>query len=427
MMQETTNTPVGTYIISSPSNNPADLTLSIIISENPREICHYFIDVIETNGITNYSIGTDDQAQQRFFRSLKDLVRYYSDYKDPVLNCKLTVPGLGVFSGLNPENDRRVASPVQNIAADENNTAENIVRFHFLMKFRLILELYSAHLPKFGIRTSNRDWKLWNCKSCKILSKFRFNFQVYEGKLNNTKVAIKVPKAGILPNELIVREITALLACRHKNIVRMFGAYTFDTACVLVFEFMSGGSLQNYLKDQRKAGLVPNTLVLMHIAFQIAEGMIYIENHNMVHRDLATRNILLGEKIDGIPIAKISDFGLARQLNDGGVYQMASDLALPARWYAPETFQTYEFTIQNDVWSFGVLLFEMFTFGNTPPKVRHNERLRKPQHCCEYIYNDIMMSCWKQEPALRPSFSFLRDTILGYLTDFFGPDVQVHL
>ncbi|PAV87516.1 hypothetical protein WR25_07189 isoform B [Diploscapter pachys] len=399
MMQETTNTPVGTYIISSPSNNPADLTLSIIISENPREICHYFIDVIETNGITNYSIGTDDQAQQRFFRSLKDLVRYYSDYKDPVLNCKLTVPGLGVFSGLNPENDRRVASPVQNIAADENNTAENI---NCIPPTSLNLE-YGRQIETGNYGT------------------------VYEGKLNNTKVAIKVPKAGILPNELIVREITALLACRHKNIVRMFGAYTFDTACVLVFEFMSGGSLQNYLKDQRKAGLVPNTLVLMHIAFQIAEGMIYIENHNMVHRDLATRNILLGEKIDGIPIAKISDFGLARQLNDGGVYQMASDLALPARWYAPETFQTYEFTIQNDVWSFGVLLFEMFTFGNTPPKVRHNERLRKPQHCCEYIYNDIMMSCWKQEPALRPSFSFLRDTILGYLTDFFGPDVQVHL
>lgn len=150
------------------------------------------------------------------------------------------------------------------------------------------------------------------------------------------------------------------------------------------------------------------------------EGMNYLESQHYVHRDLAARNILLASKHQ----AKISDFGLSRALSaENNYYQATQGGKWPIKWYAPESFNYGIFSHASDVWSFGVTLWEMFSYGLAPygemkgvdaiKLIEIGERLARPEKCPEHVFG-MMESCWNYSPKDRPTFR--------YLTQFFASD-----
>lgn len=163
--------------------------------------------------------------------------------------------------------------------------------------------------------------------------------------------------------------------------------------------------------------------------------MAFLEQNKIVHRDLAARNVLV--KSDNVfnATCKIADFGLAQATNPYGYYEYSRRRYLPLKWYAPECIENNKFSSKSDVWSYGVTLFEMFTFGDSPNLVndesvmkvgegilrllKNGVRLPRPTFCPQHVYEHLMMPCWKEVSRYRPSFeeilqqfpSFLREAV----------------
>ncbi|XP_078379589.1 uncharacterized protein LOC144662599 isoform X2 [Oculina patagonica] len=147
---------------------------------------------------------------------------------------------------------------------------------------------------------------------------------------------------------------------------------------------------------------------LLSFAWQIARGMNFLTSNGFVHRDLAARNVLLGED----KVVKITDFGLMRQTHEN-VYKLKKGKKLPVKWMAPEALYNSEYTTKSDVWSFGILLWELSTMGGNPyPGINNKElhnllktgyRMEKPDTCSDKLYQ-LVLDCWKDEPSERPTF-----------------------
>ncbi|CRK93974.1 CLUMA_CG007500, isoform A [Clunio marinus] len=208
------------------------------------------------------------------------------------------------------------------------------------------------------------------------------------------------------------REASMMKTLSHENIVKIYN-YREDPL-LIIMEYMNCGSLLQYLSINRPDLKVEN---LLNFAANIAKGMIYLEQKEIVHRDLAARNVLVANE----NCVKIADFGLAQFTDSKGYYVYSTNArALPLKWYAPETFEQ-KFSHKSDVWSYGVTLFEMFTFGESPnldgnPDLNADQilellnrgvRLECPRFCPSNVYNEMMYKCWNLSPKLRPSFTEL--------------------
>ncbi|KAH7978742.1 hypothetical protein HPB49_006574 [Dermacentor silvarum] len=205
----------------------------------------------------------------------------------------------------------------------------------------------------------------------------------------------------------------------------------------VIVEYAAHGNLRDFLRTHRPssgyeqaigADLKPKTLThkdLVSFAYQVARGMEYLASKKCIHRDLAARNVLVVEN----NVMKIADFGLARDLHNIDYYKKKSDGRLPVKWMAPEALFDRVYTTQSDVWSYGILLWEIMTLGGTPyPSVpieklfqllRDGHRMEKPQGCSLEVYV-IMRECWNQSPYQRPTFTELvedLDRILTFATD----------
>ncbi|XP_026747230.1 vascular endothelial growth factor receptor 1 isoform X3 [Trichoplusia ni] len=181
----------------------------------------------------------------------------------------------------------------------------------------------------------------------------------------------------------------------------------------------------NYESDYSFDGRNPRPLTsrdLLVWAFQIARGMEYLASRKVLHGDLAARNVLLAED----NIVKICDFGLARSIYKNDEYQKKENSLLPVKWLAIECMTDRIFSTQSDVWSFGIVLWELFSLAKTPyPNVgpasllqwlSEGNRLAKPMYADGRLY-DVMMRCWEQKPTSRPTFSQLQEMIGGFLED----------
>lgn len=243
---------------------------------------------------------------------------------------------------------------------------------------------------------------------------------VFEGTWETTKVALKRLVEGTNTLEF-EREASLLGSLRHPNVVNFLGLYT-DTVNrqqYIVTEFMAGGGLDSVLHSK---GRSMTTLDKLAISQQIANGCVYLAGRGIVHRDLASRNILF----DGGSVAKVGDLGMSRVVGDPGatasakaknktdVYQPVGNTMLPVRWCSPESLQSLVFSSASDVWSFGVVIWEIFSNGDVPygsgrniegvcTAIIQGEKLGQPRGCPERTYR-LMLWCWNNNPAQRPTF-----------------------
>ncbi|KZV33176.1 putative serine/threonine-protein kinase drkC, partial [Dorcoceras hygrometricum] len=244
------------------------------------------------------------------------------------------------------------------------------------------------------------------------------NRDLYKGSFRSQDVAIKVFKTEFINGDMqreFAQEVYILRKVRHKNVVQFIGACTRPPLLCIVTEFMSGGSVYDFLHKQKGVLKLP---ALLKIAIDVSKGMSYLHHNNIIHRDLKAANLLMDEN----DVVKIADFGIARVQLQSGVMTAETGTY---RWMAPEVIGHKPYNHKADVFSFGIVLWELLTgklpYANLTPLqaavgvVQKGLRPAIPRHTHSLVV-ELLERCWQQEPSLRPEFSELVD-ILQFMSE----------
>ncbi|KAG5624734.1 hypothetical protein H5410_009952 [Solanum commersonii] len=236
---------------------------------------------------------------------------------------------------------------------------------------------------------------------------------LYKGTYCSQEVAIKILKSERLNAELqteFAQEVYIMRKVRHKNVVQFIGACTRPPNLCIVTEYMSGGSVYDYLHKQRGSFKLPT---LLKVAIDVSKGMNYLHQNNIIHRDLKAANLLMDEN----EVVKVADFGVARVKAQTGVMTAETGTY---RWMAPEVIEHKPYDHKADVFSFGVVLWELLT-GKIPYEyltplqaaigvVQKGLRPTIPKHTPLKLA-ELLETCWQQDPTSRPDFSAIVDIL----------------
>ena len=353
----------GSFLIRESETTPGDFSLSIRDTEKVR---HYRVRKLDNGG---YFV-----TRRVTFETIPDLVEYYSRQSDGLcvtLKSACLVAELPQTAGLSRE---------ANEAWEIDRSSVRLVK-------------------KLGAGQFGEVWQgIWN---------------------NTTPVAVKTLKPGTMGVSEFLEEAALMKKLRHQKLIQLYAVCTREEPIYIITELMKHGSLLEYLRSDGRSLKLPQ---LIDMGAQVAAGMAYLEEQNYIHRDLAARNILVSENL----ICKVADFGLARVI-DEDIYEAHTGAKFPIKWTAPEAAMYNRFTIKSDVWSFGILLYELITYGRFPYPGMNNAqvlealqagyRMPCPMGCPEPLY-EIMRECWRDDAASRPTF----ETLQWRLEEFFTAD-----
>uniref|UniRef100_A0A669DWY9 non-specific protein-tyrosine kinase n=1 Tax=Oreochromis niloticus TaxID=8128 RepID=A0A669DWY9_ORENI len=224
---------------------------------------------------------------------------------------------------------------------------------------------------------------------------------VLEGSWRDRKVAVKMVREECMSDEEFKEEARIMMRLSHSKLVQLYGVCTQHSPICLVFEYMDNGCLTDYLRE-RKGSLSQD--ILLGMCLDVSEGMAYLEMSNFIHRDLAARNCLVSKNNE----VKVSDFGMTRFVLDDQ-YTSSQCSKFPVKWSAPEVIRYCKFSTKSDVWSFGVLMWEVYNEGRLPYENRTNAevvdslnaglRLLKPRLAPDSVHL-LMEWCWKEVRTL---------------------------
>ncbi|XP_067338052.1 ephrin type-A receptor 7 isoform X2 [Channa argus] len=232
----------------------------------------------------------------------------------------------------------------------------------------------------------------------------------------DVSVAIKTLKVGYTEKQRrdFLCEASIMGQFDHPNVVRLEGVVTRGKPVMIVIEYMENGSLDAFLRKHDGQFTV---IQLVGMLRGIAAGMRYLSDMGYVHRDLAARNILVNSNL----VCKVSDFGLSRVIDDDPeAFYTTTGGKIPVRWTAPEAIQYRKFTSASDVWSYGIVMWEVMSYGERPywdmsnqdviKAIEEGYRLPAPMDCPPGLHQ-LMLDCWQKDRAERPKF----DQIVGIL------------
>lgn len=245
-----------------------------------------------------------------------------------------------------------------------------------------------------------------------------------EGKGEVQQVAVKTlhnnSRGGEADGQAFLEEALIMKDFHHMNVLPLIGLSIDESGGLMVIiPYMKYGDLLSYIRDERNN---PTVKELITFGIHVAEGMKYLADTKFVHRDLAARNCMLSEDF----IVRVADFGLSRDVYEKDYYSGDNKKTkLPVKWMAPESLEKGIYNHKTDVWSYGVLLWELMTRGVTPyPEVdnwdivnflKQGRRMQQPSYCPDELY-DIMLQCWQDDPKRRPSFAQLVTDVSNVIT-----------
>uniref|UniRef100_A0A7I4E4F0 non-specific serine/threonine protein kinase n=1 Tax=Physcomitrium patens TaxID=3218 RepID=A0A7I4E4F0_PHYPA len=230
---------------------------------------------------------------------------------------------------------------------------------------------------------------------------------LFRGTYCGQDVAIKILKPERLNENLqreFQQEVFIMRKVRHKNVVQFIGACTMPPNLCIITEYMSGGSVYDYLRNQKALLKMP---MLLRVAIDVSKGMDYLHQNKIIHRDLKAANLLLDEN----EVVKVADFGVARVQSQSGVMTAETGTY---RWMAPEIIEHKPYGKKADMFSFGVVLWELLTgkvpYADMTPLqaavgvVQKGLRPTIPKNIPPKLV-DLLQRCWKTDPSERPEFS----------------------
>uniref|UniRef100_A0A673MT08 non-specific protein-tyrosine kinase n=1 Tax=Sinocyclocheilus rhinocerous TaxID=307959 RepID=A0A673MT08_9TELE len=258
----------------------------------------------------------------------------------------------------------------------------------------------------------------WEVKHIKVHQNQNGSFYLEQSQMfQSLEKLLQHYKRNILSCGIcLTRPCARVKSLNHREFLMETQILKNSTPYYIITELMEKGNLLSFLRGEDGQNLEPQELIEM--SSQVADGMAYLEEQNSIHRDLAARNVLVGHNY----ICKVANFGLARIV----------------KWCAPEAISHGRFSNKSDVWSFGVLLYEMFTYGGFPYPgmyttcvyniITSGYRMPSPPKCPSHIY-DTMLICWRDSSDERPDFNelkmLLENSGTGYM-DAVGSRVEAN-
>lgn len=317
--------------------------------------------------------------------------------------------------------------------------------------FQLILApslMTNARLRLFGFSFQIKEMRRETVRFLKDLGEGEFG-KLYRGEVvekgdgdqTTRPILAKILRNNSSSNnrESFLRQAETWSKFSHPNVISIIGVcYNGPPTCIL-YECVEYGSLYDYLVDNSPLESPdeddddPETLSYyeqLSIAIQVAAGMNYISQHNYIHGDLAARNCMVGPRMT----VKITDVALSRNPFSSDYYRSANRPPMPLRWMAPEGVLNYRFTVETDIWSFGVVLWEIFSFGTKPhfgftddevmERIREHVLLPCPSDCPNSVFV-LMTECWDILPPSRPRFSTIYTHLCALRWDTNGPPAPI--
>ncbi|XP_055059437.2 ephrin type-B receptor 1-B [Misgurnus anguillicaudatus] len=287
---------------------------------------------------------------------------------------------------------------------------------------KIYIDPFTYEDPNEAVREFAKEIDVSTVKIEEVIGAGEFG-EVYKGRLKlpgkrEIYVAIKTLKAGYSEKQRrdFLSEASIMGQFDHPNIIRLEGVVTKSRPVMIVTEFMENGALDSFLRQNDGQFTV---IQLVGMLRGIAAGMKYLSEMNYVHRDLAARNILVNSNL----VCKVSDFGLSRYLQEDTsdpTYTSSLGGKIPVRWTSPEAIAYRKFTSASDVWSYGIVMWEVMSFGERPywdmsnqdviNAIEQDYRLPAPMDCPTALHQ-LMLDCWQKDRNARPRFTDIVNTL----------------